>query len=244
MKTMTLDQSVKIEGASGRNMFSDSEKAGDLRVGAAWSTPGIYSQKGDVIVGSQSENVWLYGKVAITKEGNAQQRNQPETLYVDGGIKANAAVDGNMKVVYQRDDQPQTTYEKPLWRYHMSLTAPANTSRTKTIPEDILIALCGKPDGCEVRLGRTRWSDNETASFSKIFHFSYNSADKHFEWNADVTRGEIKPGNIYHIARQDDFFTTETFVNNQSKGSIDEGIQLLLYKGGNPKRMCEVTPIP
>src|SRR5215469_933094 len=32
----TLDQSVKIEGSGGRNMFTDSEKAGDLRVGASW----------------------------------------------------------------------------------------------------------------------------------------------------------------------------------------------------------------
>ncbi len=35
----TLDQSVKIEGSGGRNMFSDNEKAGDLRVGGAWGTP-------------------------------------------------------------------------------------------------------------------------------------------------------------------------------------------------------------
>jgi hypothetical protein len=118
-----LDQSVKIEGSGGRNMFSDTEKAGNLRVGAAWGTPGIYSEKGDVVVGSQNNNVWLYGKVAISTQGDAQKRNQPETLYVDGGLKATGAVDGNMKVLYQRDDDPQTTYEKPLWRYHMSLTA-------------------------------------------------------------------------------------------------------------------------
>ena len=175
-------------------------------------------------------------KIAFHAQGGA-------TLH--GSLKVTGTVDGNMKVVYQRDDQPETTFEKPLWRYHMTLTAPANTSRTKTIPENILIALCGKPDGCEVRLGRTRWSDNETATFSRVFHFSYNSADKHFESNADETRGEIKPGNFYHIARRDNcLFTTETYVNNQSKGATGEGIQLLLYGGGNPRRTCEVTLIP
>ena len=87
-------------------MFSDNEKAGDLRVGGAWGTPGIYSEKGDVVVGSLSKNVWLYGKVAISTEGDAQTRNQPETLYVNGTMKATGTVDGDMKVVYQRDDDP------------------------------------------------------------------------------------------------------------------------------------------
>ena len=69
----TLDQSAKIEGSAGRNMFSDSEKAGKLRVGAAWGTPGIYAEKGDVVVGSQSTNVWLYGKVAISTQGTCPE---------------------------------------------------------------------------------------------------------------------------------------------------------------------------
>ena len=100
-------------------MFSDTEKAGNLRVGAAWSTPGIYSEKGDVVVGSQSNNVWLYGKVAISTQGDAAKRNQPETLYVDGRIKATGTVDGDMKVVYQRDDDPTDNLPKtPLALSH------------------------------------------------------------------------------------------------------------------------------
>src|SRR5262249_7358876 len=62
-------------------------------------------------------------------------------LEVNGKIAANSlnvsgVVDGNMKVVYQRDDNAQTTYEKPLWRYHMSLTGASYAGRTKTIPNE------------------------------------------------------------------------------------------------------------
>src|SRR5215469_11093501 len=73
------DEGVKIQGASGRNMFTDNEKAGLLRVGAAFGIPGIYSEKGDVVVGSQSGNIQLRGNVTAT-----------------------GVVDGNMKVVYQK----------------------------------------------------------------------------------------------------------------------------------------------
>jgi len=71
-------------------------------------------------------------------------------LEVNGKIAANSlnvsgVVDGNMKVVYQRDDEPQRIDQKPLWRYHMSLTAASYAGRTKTIPNEILTALCGKP---------------------------------------------------------------------------------------------------
>jgi hypothetical protein len=74
-----------------------------------------------------------------------------------GSLNVSGAVDGNMKVVYQRDDEAQTTYEKPLWRYHMSLMAAKYAGGSKTIPKDILTKLCGTRDGCEVRLGMTRW---------------------------------------------------------------------------------------
>ncbi len=57
------DKGATIQGFSGRNFFQDFEKAGALRVGAAWGVPGIYSQKGDVVVGSESKKIWLNGAV-------------------------------------------------------------------------------------------------------------------------------------------------------------------------------------
>jgi hypothetical protein len=120
--TPSPDNKLEVKGkiaAQSLNAAVDA-RAGDLRVGAELGAPGIYSEKGDVVVGSESKNVWLYGKVAISTEADAQKRNQPEALYVDGGLKTTGAVDGNMKVVFQRDDDPSTTYQKPLWRYHMT----------------------------------------------------------------------------------------------------------------------------
>ena len=55
------EKGATVQGFNGRNYFQDSEKAGALRVGALNGTPGIYSEKGDVAVGSQSGKVQLKG---------------------------------------------------------------------------------------------------------------------------------------------------------------------------------------
>jgi hypothetical protein len=176
----TLDQSVNIEGNGGRNLFSDEEKAGNLRVGGVSNTPGIYSDKGDVIVASASNNVWLRSKVAISTEADAKKRNQPETLYVDGGIKASGTVVGNIKTRVRVNDNPETTSAKPNWRYQMTLTGGNRDNRTRSIPRDVLIALCGPPDGCDVVLGRRLWSPNETTSWFNTFRFIYDKDTQRF----------------------------------------------------------------
>ena len=58
------DKGALIQGFNGRNYFQDQEKAGALRVGGSWGIPGIYSEKGDVVVGSQSNKIQLKGDVA------------------------------------------------------------------------------------------------------------------------------------------------------------------------------------
>lgn len=45
---------IQIEGLSGRNYFRDEEQVGELRVGAAWGIPGIYSENGRCVVGGQA----------------------------------------------------------------------------------------------------------------------------------------------------------------------------------------------
>ena len=57
------DKGATIQGFNGRNVFQDVEKAGALRVGAFGGIPGIYSEKGDIIVGSQSGKIQLKGTV-------------------------------------------------------------------------------------------------------------------------------------------------------------------------------------
>ena len=242
----TLDQSVKIEGGGGRNLFSDSEKAGNLRVGGVSNTPGIYSDKGDVIVASQSNNVWLRGKVAISTEADAQKRNQPETLYVDGRLKATGTVDGNMKVVYQRDDDTQTTYSKPLWRYHMSLTAAKFGGSTKTIPNEILEKLCGTRDGCEVRLGMTRWDNNsQTQTASRTAHFYYSINDKHWRSEWEDREGVIGGGSAQTaLVAWYCEFTEKTWENGQDKGNRGTGMQLRVMRDKKSAATCELTLIP
>ena len=121
MKSLKVDGTATIDGVTlggkaGRNMFVDTEGAGALRVGAAWGVPGIYAELGEVIVGGV-RNVWLHPKVAITGQNDAAKRAavaaQSDALYVEGGIKSTATIDGNMKVLYQRDDQAVGAYQNP-----------------------------------------------------------------------------------------------------------------------------------
>jgi hypothetical protein len=70
--------------AGKRNNFTDEENAGKLRVGAAWGVPGIYSEQGPIVVGSQNGNIWLNGKVGIGADKKAPSQN----LDVGGAIAA------------------------------------------------------------------------------------------------------------------------------------------------------------
>jgi hypothetical protein len=182
-------------------------------------------------------------KIKMWAEGGA-------TLY--GSLNVAGFVDGNMKVVYQRDDEPQTTYQKPLWRYHMSLTAAKYAGKTKTIPEAILTELCAKADGCEVRLGMTRWDNaivTETASISNRLYIGDNGRWR-VSWPRD-TEGVIGNGkreDAMH-AWSTCYLTDATFDNSRDQGDKQTGLQLLVWNGdrgqyNNPARTCELTIIP
>lgn len=83
-EAMTIDASGVVLFNGKRNFFTDEENKGKLRVGAAWGVPGIYSEQGSVVVGSQNGNIWLHGKVGIGK-------GEPvESLDVAGDVKAEA----------------------------------------------------------------------------------------------------------------------------------------------------------
>jgi hypothetical protein len=221
------NKGIQIQGTGGRNLFKDSENKGSLRVGAAYGIPGIWSEEGDVIVGSQSGNIQL-----------------------KGNVKAYGTVDGDMKVVYQRDDKSQEVLQKPLWRYHMSLTYANYKGNSKTIPKEILEKLCGTPDGCEVRLGMTRWdTDSQTQTASISFRFYYSPTDGH--WRSSDPRnkeGVIGDGQVQHAANVWDtcFFTDGTFKNGAGVDS-GTGMQLHVSTAGTYHRnglTCELTLIP
>jgi len=164
-------------------------------------------------------------------------------------LTASGVVDGNMKVVYQGTTSSRESTRNPLWRYHMSLTAMQYAGRTKTIPSYILKALCGTPDGCEVRLGNTRWGNgNETEAQSVVKRFYYSPADGHWRTNwPNETSGVIENGNRQDAMNVSNtcYFTDAAFENMQDKGDKNTGMQLGVWNGNNnPTRTCELTIIP
>ena len=85
-------------------------------------------------------------------------------------VEANALhVKQRLKTIgrLQVDDNAETTYEVTD-RYHLSLSSKYR-GRTKTIPQDVLVALCGDQDGCQIRIGMTKWENKEqTETASQI----------------------------------------------------------------------------
>ncbi len=166
-----------------------------------------------------------------------------------------------MAVRYQRDDDPETTFEKPLQRYHLSITAAKYAGTSKTIPRDVLVGLCGTPDGCEIRLGMTRWDDDkETETASRSVRFYFSAKDGRWRVSGSVY-GSLGPwqqsppdalGISGDGARQDAlniwntcFFSDAQWDKFRELGDKGSGMQLLLwntFKGAT--RTCELTIIP
>jgi len=148
----------------------------------------------------------------------------------------------------QVDDNAETTYEVTD-RYHLSLSS-RYSGGTKTIPQDILVALCGDQDGCQVRIGMTKWvSEKETAAASRSFNFYYGK-DNGF-WRAEINDADGTDGNgrIEHVINVGGwnacYFTDGIYEKGQDKGDGEKGMQLhwstsnYSYTG----RTCELTLI-
>jgi hypothetical protein len=360
---LTIDSNGVANFAGKRNNFSDQENAGKLRVGAAWGVPGIYSEQGPIVVGSQNGNIWLSGKVGIggvDKKAPSQSLDVAGTVAADafsgndatltksltvdgaatltkslmvggaatlkksltvegdttlqgtlkgpvkingndalelgagvagkeqsagqiayqkhsdaldivgagnaeasrkikfwaeggatfnGSLNVSGAVDGNTKVRYQGDDDAETTDQKPLWRYRMSLTlGPNGQRRTKTIPRDILAALCGKGDGCEVRLGMRKWdNDSQTDTFPIVFLYYFNPQDGHWRTSAPLEPGheqDVRDGVIGNGDKDAEDVHSVCYFRQADK---DISMQLMIQSGGGhngPNKTCELTLIP
>ena len=98
---LTIDSDGVAHFNGKRNSLTDEEGAGDLRVGAAWRVPGIYSQKGAVAVGSVSNNIWLNGKVGIGKDKNepSQSLDVAGTIAADNLAASGTVTAGTVKAV-------------------------------------------------------------------------------------------------------------------------------------------------
>jgi hypothetical protein len=148
---------------------------------------------------------------------------------------------------YQRDNNAETLY-KVSPRYHLSLTAAAYAGSTKMIPQQVINDLCGDQDGCEFRLGMTRWSgDSVTETASQIGVLYYSPSDGH--WRVDFSNYAVGvDGNnaTQHIANawSTCFFTDGNYSSYSDNGDPGIGLSLLVWSGyGNAGRTCELTLI-
>jgi len=194
---------------------------------------------------SKSQNLLLQspgGNVAI---GNITPQAK---LHVAGTIISQAR--------YQKDDAIETSYEVSP-RYHLSLTANTYDGRTRQIPQQVINDLCGDPDGCQFRLGMTRWSrdsDTETASITGLFY--YSTSDGHWRTSMLAQQGkEAKVGEAIGVdgnkvtnhagnAWDTCFFTDSPYSGYQDKNDPDIGMYLLVWNGyTNANRRCDLTLI-
>jgi hypothetical protein len=139
----------------------------------------------------EQTNTYRFG---IDNNGNVGigTMNPAFKLNVAGSVRADGAIYGRVR--HQIDDQPETWFEKPVEGYHMTLTAGKYAGKSKTIPMDVLEDLCGKPDGCQVRLAMTRWdSQTETESASREFLFYYSKINRRWRTSTEVT-GQLGDG--------------------------------------------------
>ncbi|OQW75604.1 MAG: hypothetical protein BVN35_08110 [Proteobacteria bacterium ST_bin11] len=144
--------------------------------------------------------------------------------------------------------EAETTYEITD-RFHLSLGSQFR-NYTKTIPQDVFVALCGDRDGCQVRLGMTQW-DNTTqkAAASKTFLLYYNEETGH--WRADDdhyaqgTDGNKQTEHVMDAGNWHACYLTDGVYEKTDLGDGSKGMQLLWSEGGYDKdfRTCELTLI-
>ena len=157
---------------------------------------------------------------------------------------------------HQKDDTPERTYELSP-RYHLTLTGPNYAGRTRQIPHPVIVDLCGDQDGCQFRLGMTKWSNDtetETASITGLFYYSKD--DGHWRTSMLAQVGKVAKnseaagvdGNriLDHVVNAWDtcYFTDSPYYNNAPMRDEERAMYLLIWTGyTNANRTCELTLI-
>lgn len=222
--------------------------AKELKVGVLDVTGDSFRLRGFTTEGHQTDRMTFDLKTGHVGIG----ANTPQARLHVGG---NARIDGGVtsKARYQRNDEAETTYDISP-RYHLSLTAETYDGTTKVIPDQTLKDLCGDPDGCQVRLGMTRWqSGDEIQTASRSFVFYYSISDGIWRSSFDM-EGKVNNKKTEHAAHiwETCYFTDGTYSKRQNQGDKGTGMALLVWHDGktadgrkfdNAKRTCELTLI-
>lgn len=156
---------------------------------------------------------------------------------------------------YQRDADAETTYELSP-RYHLSLTGPKYAGSTRQIPQQTIIDLCGDQDGCQFRLGMTRWDNDAETEAASITGLLYYASDGHWRTSMLLQVGKVPKngeatgvdGNriTEHVANAWDtcYFTDAPYLNGTGMRDEDRSMYLLVWTGyTNANRTCELTLI-
>lgn len=136
--------------------------------------------------------------------------------------------------------------------FHMTVTASASAGTSRQIPMDVIDDLCGDPDGCDFRLGMTRWDASEVLSAAngggRLYYSPTNGA-----WRSNLNDGNFVSGDgvvdyVLNLgapggsAWNTCYFTDGDFVGYVSTGDATRGMSLLLWNGfSGPNRTCELT---
>jgi hypothetical protein len=186
----------------------------------------------------QELNLSTRGGAAMNISAGVMNVNSP--MNVAGGVTSLGR--------YQRDTNgAESTYQVSP-RYHVSLTGSTYPGYSRVVPRDTLNALCGDADGCEVRLGMTRWASGaETETASVMFLFYYSDADGRWRAseNTGPTAGIDGNGAVQHAANifNTCFFTDGAYAAYSGNDSA-RGMELLVWNGfPAASRTCELTLI-
>ena len=194
------------------------------------------ARTGSLVVG-QSANIGMDGNEIMARDADGN----PSTLFLNaegGGVRAAMVVQTDGLVGY-------ATHQ--VDRFHMTLNNSASGGRTRPVPQEVMNNLCGDADGCEVRIGMTRYSSGaETEAASRgPFLFYYTPSNGRWRLSNDSSGddGDGATGHVINIWNTC-YFTDSTYENYVDQGDQAQGMSLLLWNGyGGANRTCELTLI-
>lgn len=260
---LTFDNQGRVGiGATPTNKLSvagNADISGNLSLGTLNATNALRADAQSFLFANGSAD--STNNVVLRKDGSNAYifpwgtGTSSNTVIVGGGNRTNFGVSGDMNVTgnlnstgrYQRDDNSEATYPVTP-RYHVSLSAAAYAGRTRQIPQQVIIDLCGDQDGCEFRLGMTKWdNDNSTQTASRTGLLYYSTSNG--RWRTANSDTEAVDGNnaTNHVMGIWDtcYFTDGPYSGSREQGDSAIGMYLLSWTGGfgNAGRTCELTLI-